>query len=282
MKNGEIEYLNLLKTIIDEGVLVPNRTGVSAYTVPHMMLQHNMNAGFPLLTTKKMAWKMIRVELEGFLKGITDKRWYQERGCTIWDEWCNPKLVPAGLSDAERKQFQAQEPELGKIYGFEWRNFNNQGYDQLKVIVDRLKTNPHDRRMICTAWNPLDLAEQALPPCHYSWQVIVTNDILHLCWNQRSVDAVLGLPFNLASYALLLHLLCMENGFKPGMLTGFLGHCHIYENHVEGAEVQLERLPYPLPTIETPEFKSIFEWDHKQTKVLGYQSHDKISLEVAV
>lgn len=282
MKNGEIEYLKLLKTILDDGTLVPNRTGISAYTIPHMMIQHDMATGFPLLTTKKMAWKMIRVELEGFIKGITDKRWYQEHGCTIWDEWCNPKLIPKGLTDSERKQFQLQEAKLGPIYGASWRNFNNQGYDQLQVIVNTLKTNPYDRRMVCTAWNPLVLDEQALPPCHYAWQVIVTNDTLHLSWNQRSIDFLLGLPFNIASYGLLLHLLCKETGYKPGMLTGFLGHCHIYENHVAGARLQLERTPYSSPTVETAEFKSIFEWDYKQTKVVGYQSHEKISLEVAV
>jgi len=206
MKNGEVEYLKLIKEILDEGILSSNRTGIRAYTVPHMMLTHNMQLGFPLLTTKKMAWKSIRVELEGFIKGITDKRWYQERGCHIWDEWCNPERLPVGLNNEQRKAYQLQEAELGPIYGAQWRNYNNQGYDQLKVIVDKLKSDPTDRRMVCVAWNPLVLQQQALPPCHYTWQVTVTGDYLNLCWGQRSCDFLLGVPFNIASYGLLLHL----------------------------------------------------------------------------
>lgn len=280
MKHAELQYLELLQEILENGVLVPNRTGISALTVPHMMIQHDMSLGFPLLTTKKMAWKMIRVELEGFIKGIHDKRWFQERGCTIWDEWCNPKKVPAGLTDSERKEFQLHEPELGPIYGVLWRNW--QGKDQLKIIVDRLKTNPHDRRMLCSAWDAALLDQQALPPCHYSWYVTVTDRKLHLCWTQRSVDFTLGAPFNIASYALLMHLLCKETGYEPGILTGFLMNCHIYESHIEGSKKQLTREPYQLPTIETSNFTNIYDWDHKQTKVLNYKSHDRISFEVAI
>ncbi len=283
LQNGEVNYLNLLQRILDEGTLTPNRTGVSALTVPHMTLQHDMSLGFPLLTTKKMAWKSIKVELEGFIKGITDKRWYQERGCHIWDEWCNPQRIPTCLTDAERKAFQLNENDLGPIYGFQWRNFNNEGYDQLKVIIDTLKTNPYDRRMICSAWNPIDLRLQALPPCHYSFNVMVTSDNrIHLAWNQRSCDFALGIPFNLASYALLLHLLAKESGFKPGLVTGFLGNCHIYENHVDGVKEQISRKPFNLPSIETSNFTSLFNWTHNDTKLIDYKSHDKISLQVAV
>lgn len=280
--NGEIEYLKLVKTILDEGTLIPNRTGIAALTVPHMMLQHNMSLGFPLMTTKKMAWKAIKVELEGFIKGITDKSWFQQRGCHIWDEWCNPKKVPANISNDARKQFQLQEKDLGPIYGSTWRNFNNQNIDQLKIIVDRLKVNPYDRRMLCTAWNPAVLDEQALPPCHYSWYVTVTNKTLHLCWTQRSCDFLLGIPFNIASYALLLHLLCKETGFIPGIVTGFLANCHIYENHIEGAKIQLEREPLSLPTIETEPFTSIYEWEYSHTKLLDYKSYDRIPFDIAI
>lgn len=280
--HGEIQYLNLLKTILKDGVLIPNRTGISAYTVPHMMIQHDMSLGFPLITTKKMAWRVMKVELEGFIKGITDKNWFQERDCHIWDGWCNPKKIPVGLSEADRKEFQLNESDLGYIYGSQWRNFNNQGYDQLNNIINTLKNNPNDRRMICSAWNPLALEEQALPPCHVLFHVTVVNNTLHLCWFQRSVDSMLGLPFNLSSYALLLHLLCKETGLKEGILTGFLSNCHIYENHVAGAKIQIERRPLDLPRIETPSFTSIFEWDYEDTKLKSYKSHDKIQLEVAV
>lgn len=276
------QYLSLLNEILTKGTLIPNRTGISAYTLPHMMLQHSMQDGFPLLTTRKMAFKTLKVELEGFLNGVTDKRWYNERGCKIWNEWCNPKKIPIGLSDADRKQFQLQEPDLGYIYGYQWRNFNHAGLDQLKSVVDTLKNNKYDRRMLCLSWNPLALAEQALPACHILWHVTVVEDTLNLCWFQRSVDFVLGLPTNTASYALLLHLLCKESGLKEGTLTGFLSNCHIYENHVDGVKEQLTRKPHLLPTIETSNFTSIYNWKHQDTSLVDYQCHDKISFEIAV
>lgn len=282
-KNGEIEYLNCLETVLTEGKLIPNRTGISALTVPHLTIQHDMSDGFPLLTTKKMAFKTIRVELEGFLQGITNKRWFQERGCRIWNEWCNPTKVPEGLSDEERKAFMLQENDLGPIYGYQWRSFNgDSSADQVKAVVETLKTDPQDRRMLCSAWNPLALAEQALPPCHLSWHLTVINDTLNLCWLQRSVDAFLGLPFNLASYGLLLHLLAKEAGLKEGRLTGFLSNVHIYENHVAVAEEQLKREPFGPPQVETSNFTSIFDWTHKDTKVIGYKCHPALKAEIAV
>lgn len=281
----EKQYLQALSFILETGEKIPNRTGIAAYTVPHLTLHHDMSQGFPLLTTKKMAFKTIKVELEGFIKGIRDKRWFQERGCHIWDQWANPKKVPAGLSSEEKKMYQAQENDLGPIYGCQWRAFNGSEApeaDQLKTIVSTLKTNPQDRRMVCSAWNPLHLGEQALPPCHVLWHVTVINDKLHLCFFQRSVDFFLGCPFNLSSYALLLHLLSKEIGLKEGQLTAFLSNCHVYENHIEAVEEQLRRTPYQLPLISTNEFTSIFEWDHLKTKVLGYKYYPKISAEVAI
>lgn len=288
--HGESQYLTLAKNILKNGKLTSNRTGISAYTIPPTMIQHDMNLGFPLLTTKKMAFKSIKVELEGFIKGITDKRWYQERNCHIWDEWCNPQKIPLGLSDIERKEFQFKEWDLGPIYGAEWRNFNNSGYDQLKIIVETLKTNPYDRRMVCSAWNPLVLDQQALPPCHYSFQVSVIDNFINLAWTQRSVDFCLGLPYNLASYALLLLLLCDQANYekdlyKPGIITGFLTNCHVYENHLEGIKEQIIRTPYKLPWISANTNSisySIFDWNNEYTKLENYQFHPKISFEVAV
>lgn len=280
--HGEEQYLSCLKKILAEGKLVPNRTGVAAYVFPHMLLQHDMSLGFPLLTTKKMAWKTIKVELEGFIKGITDKQWFKERGCHIWDEWCNPKKIPPNLEGEQRKKFQLEENDLGPIYGAIWRNFNNQNYDQLEKIVTTLKNNPTDRRLLCTAWNPLVLEEQALPPCHVLFHLTVVEDVLHLCWFQRSVDFFLGVGFNLASYALLLHLLALESGLQAGVVSGMLSNCHIYDNHIEAVETQLNNSPFQLPTIETPNFVSIFEWDHSQTRLIDYKSHEKISAPVAV
>jgi len=274
-------YLNALETILAEGELTPNRTGVSAYTYPHLTIRHNMANGFPLLTTKKMAWKSIRVELEFFIKGLTDKKWLQDRGCHIWDEWCNPKKIPSGLSPEGKKEFQKQENDLGPIYGYQWRAFNGVA-DQFAEIVQKLKDDPTDRQLVCSAWNPNQKYEQALPPCHVLWHVFTTNEKLHLSWFQRSCDFFLGVPFNIASYALLLHLLCKETGFQEGIVTGFFSNAHVYENHTEAVNEQLNRDPYKLPRIETTNFKSITDWTYEDTKLVDYKFHPTIKAEIAV
>lgn len=287
-------YLDIVKKILHEGLLVETRTGVRAYTIAGAMFEHDMSLGFPLLTTKKVPFRLIASELEFFLKGITDKQWLIDRNNHIWDEWASPKKVPYA-HDEETKKRMIEERELGPIYGFQWRHFNAQyesfnsnyegkGVDQIKRLVHKLKTNPRDRRMIVSAWNPSMLEEMALPPCHYGFQVTVVGDKLNLLWNQRSVDTMLGLPFNIASYALLLHLLAKEAGLKEGKLVGFLADVHIYENHTEGAKEQLGREVnlFPLPSIKTDNFASIFAWNYEDSKIENYQSHPKIEFQIAV
>ncbi|PIT88492.1 MAG: thymidylate synthase [Candidatus Magasanikbacteria bacterium CG10_big_fil_rev_8_21_14_0_10_36_32] len=290
MKN----YLDIVQRIIEQGEQKENRTGIDAISIAGAFFEHDMSQGFPLLTTKKMPFKIIATELEFFIKGITDKQWLKDRNCHIWDEWCSPKKIPYG-HDEITKQKMADERDLGPIYGFQWRHFNadynsfdsdysGQGVDQLKNLVEKLKSNPTDRRMIVSAWNPSKLSEMALPPCHYSFQVTVIGDKLNLLWNQRSVDTMLGLPFNIASYALLLHLLAKETGLKEGKLVGFLADTHIYVNHLEGAREQLNRDSniYILPTITTENFTSIFNWQATDSKLENYQSHPKINFSIAV
>lgn len=479
--NIENKYLDLLEKIISTGVKTSNRTGIDTYKIPPTMIQHDMSNGFPILTTKKIAWKTLKVELEGFIKGITSKSWFQERGCTIWNEWCNPQKVPYA-NDEETKRKMKEEDDLGKIYGYQWRNFGSKnniiveldkkqtifecngknkfneykikycniackgnpkcdlsddiekyifknwydminrcynqkasnykyygmknvkvcdrwlcyenyrndieklprwqdkirepknysldkdyfgsnvyapdvciflhssenriynsssfykvynndeclyflnhnqianflgftrknvvtyldkdkeycGYkiencakenklyrymlpvDQLKNIINTLKNNSIDRRMICSAWNSSELNEMALVPCHYSWQVLVRDGKLDLVWNQRSVDVFLGLPFNIASYGLLLHLLAKESGFEEGILTGFLSDVHIYENHLDQVNEQLSRTSMDLPEINTDNFKSIFDWEYKDSKLINYNPCPAIKAEVAV
>jgi thymidylate synthase len=287
-------YLELVDHILTNGELKPNRTGVSAFTVPSAMIQHDMSKGFPLLTTKKIPTKTMMVELEGFIKGFTSKKWYQDRGCKIWNEWCNPQKVPYG-NDEESKKKMLEEDDLGKIYGYQWRTFNNDATetdgivhhnfragDQFASIIDKLHNKPEDRRMICSAWNPLQLDQMALPPCHILFNVIVINKKIHLNWYQRSCDTMLGIPFNLASYALLLHLLACESGFEAGTVTGMLGDTHIYENHVEGAKEQLKREPKQLPEVQTPIFTNIFDWQHTDTKFLDYNPDESIKFDIAV
>ncbi len=285
-------YLDIIKKILAEGDIKKNRTGIDAVSIAGAMFEHDMQKGFPLLTTKKVPFNLVASELEFFIKGITDKKWLQERNNHIWDEWCSPNKVPY-RHDEETKRKMKEERELGPIYGFQWRHFNadyvsynkkpkTEGADQLKNIVETLKKNPNDRRMIVMAWNPLELKHMALPPCHYGFQVTVINNKLNLLWNQRSVDSVLGLPFNIASYALLLHLLAKESGFEEGKLVGFLADTHIYVNHLDGIKEQLKRKPKELPKIKTNNFTSIFNWEYKDTKILDYKPYPKIKFEIAV
>jgi len=274
-------YLDIVKTVLNDGVLTQNRTGIPTYTYPHMMFRHDMKDGFPLLTTKKMAWKTMKTELEFFLNGITDKQWLKDRNCHIWDEWCNPKKVPSDLSDEDRKEYQLQENDLGPIYGSQWRAFNGE-FDQVSWIVNELNQNPTTRRLVCSAWNPIKMDQMALPPCHVLWHVWQANGKLHLCWFQRSVDCGAGLPFNISSYALLLHLLCKQSEYEEGTISGFLSCCHIYENHLKAMVEQITRDPLPLPTVRTEKFSSIFDWKCEDTILENYQSHPAIKLEIAV
>jgi thymidylate synthase len=197
-------YLDIVRQVLDRGGLKSNRTGVDAITLPGAMFEHDMKDGFPLLTTKSVSFRLIASELEFFIKGITDKEWLRSRNNHIWDEWCSPDCIPYA-HDAETKARMVAERELGPIYGWQWRNFGaeyisydqpprGKGIDQLKNLVEKLKSDPQDRRMIVTAWNPLDFHRMALPPCHYGFQVTVVDGKLNLMWNQRSVDTALGLP----------------------------------------------------------------------------------------
>ena len=287
-------YLDIVRRVLETGELKPNRTGIAAYTLTGALFEHDMSTGFPLLTTKKMPYRLVATELEFFIKGITDKKWLQDRNNHIWDEWCTPLKIPYA-NDEETKRKMLEERDLGTIYGWEWRHFGatykdyqtdytGQGVDQLKKMVTTLKNDPTSRRMLVLAWNPLDVDKAVPPYCHYGFQVTVINGKLNLLWNQRSVDTMLGLPFNIASYATLLHLLAKETGLREGKLVGFLADVHIYENHIEGAREQLGRDPttYSLPRIETEPFTSIFDWKSEDTKLLNYQSYPRIEFKIAV
>ena len=287
-------YLDIVKEVLEKGELVETRQGTKAYTIAGAIFEHDMSKGYPLLTTKKMPMRLIASELEFFINGITDKQWLLDNNNHIWDEWASPIKAPYGHDEASKKKM-LEERDLGPIYGFQWRHFNakyesydtdytGKGFDQLKRLIDILKTNPRDRRMIVNSWNPLQLEEMGLPPCHYCFQVTTINGKVNLLWNQRSVDTMLGLPFNIASYALLLHLIAKEAGLQEGKLVGFLADVHLFENHVDGAKEQLTRDPnkYPLPKIETENWKSIYDWKYQDTKLSGYESYDRIPFEIAI
>lgn len=279
-------YKDIIKNVLENGTKKPNRTGIDTISVTGTQLRHDMRTGFPLVTVKKTPFKTICVELEGFIKGIQDKKWYQDRGCHIWDSWCNPLKVPYNNNE-DTKLKMAEERDLGRIYGVQgrdWINYKDMRtpIDQLKNIVNTLKTNPLDRRMIVTYWNPSDLDCQSLPPCHYLWQVLSDGKYIDLIFNMRSVDVGLGMPFDIAHYGMMLTLLSLETKLIPRWLVGNFADTHIYENHIDGMKEVLNREPYQLPTVEVPGFTSIFEWTYEQRKLNGYRSHDKISMEVAI
>lgn len=285
-------YLDIVRKILEQGTITKDRTGVGTIAIAGAMFEHNMSDGFPLMTTKSVPLRLVASELEFFIKGICDKRWLQERNNHIWDEWCSPEIVPYA-HDEETKRKMLEERDLGPIYGWQWRhfgakyqgydkNYENQGVDQFKRLVNDLKKNPHSRQMLVLAWNPMD-RDRVIPPfCHYGFQVTVLNNKLNVMWSQRSIDTALGLPFNIASYGLLLHLLAKETGFQEGKLVGFLGDTHIYLNHADKIKEQLTREPYPLPKIKTENFKSIFDWKYTDSTVENYQHHPRIKFEIAV
>ena len=285
-------YLDIVKKILAQGIVKHSRTGVDAITVAGAMFEHDMSQGFPLLTTKSVPFRLVASELEFFLRGISDKKWLQDRDNHIWDEWCSPVIVPYA-HDEETKKKMLEERDLGPIYGWQWRHFgaeykdyktdySGKGVDQVKRVVNLLKTNPDDRQMLVLAWNPVDIDKVIPPFCHYGWQVTVLDGKLNLMWNQRSVDVALGLPFNIASYGLLLHLLAKETKLKEGKLVGFLGDTHIYANHVKGLKEQLKREPKKLPALRTNKFTSIFDWKYTASAVENYEPHPRIKFEIAV
>lgn len=285
------QYKNLIKEVMAEGEFKNDRTGVGSYSIPGAQIKHDMSKGFPLLTIRRVPFKSVRVELEGFIKGINSKKWYQERGCKFWDEWCNPKKVPYA-NDSDTKDKMREENDLGIIYGNNWRDFHDpiaryQGMthssvDQLQKLIDTLKRDPESRRMLVYAWNPLALDHAALPACHDSWQVTVTNGKLNLIWRQRSCDLLLGIPANIASYATLLHLLAKEVGLREGILVGHLGDVHLYKNQMEAAAIYYDRDAFQLPQIVTKNFTNIFDWTYDQTSVVDYQALARIQVDVAV
>ena len=314
-------YLDILDNIMTNGKdLRMNRTGVPDIGLSAgAVFEHDMSTGFPLVTTKKMGLKNIATELEFFLNGITDKKWLQDRKCHIWNEWANPVKVKQkysiatsklpNLTDTEKTQIlnsiMDSERDLGPIYGFQWRHFggeyvweenrinknptdnfnpNNPGIDQVKVAIEKLKNNQNDRRILVSAWNPVAIPQMALPPCHVMHQLVVRDGKLSLIWTQRSCDMFLGVPYNIASYALLLLLYAKESGLKPGTLKGELHDAHIYQNHIPQVREQLSRHPYPLPTVEIPDknWNGMLKWSANGGFTLkNYICHEKLRGDVA-
>ncbi len=286
----EQQYLASLREVLDYGKTKhPERKLEAGRKLSHhtkgiscVSLTHHMDDGFPLLTTRKLPLKNTAIELEGFIKGITDKKWFEERGCPYWREWSNPKSVdsndlgPLGYSWGWRKFGQHYEYNDRELLDIP-KNGVEKGYDQLDNIVQTLKTNPNDRRMICSAVNPTQLDIVALPSCHTSFGIVHYNGKIDLWFTMRSCDFYLGWVANIASYALLLLLLAKESGFKANKLTSWLADCHIYSNQFDNVKKQLERKPFDLPTVNIINNKSIFDWTHQDFELLNYHYHPALS-----
>lgn len=279
MNQLDKDYQKLLKDILKNGVEKSDRTGTGTISVFGRQIRHDMAEGFPLLTTKRMAVNTCMTELKWFLKGDTNIKYLVDNKCNIWngDAYKNYLIKGAKLNEElggvpdyyskeefieqikTDKEFASKWGELGPIYGHQWRHwtvkedFSYDGeyvwVDQIKNLINDIKTNPDSRRLMVSAWNPGDQPEMALPPCHYGFQCYVNGGKLSLMWNQRSVDTFLGLPFNIASYGMLLHLLAKETGLEAGELIGNLGDVHLYSNHIKQAKEQIIRDPYQLPAL---------------------------------
>jgi thymidylate synthase len=280
MNSIDKHYQALLQDILDNGVIKSDRTGTGTISVFGRQIRHKMSEGFPLLTTKKMAWKSIVAELLWFLRGDTNIKFLLDYDCHIWDgdaykNYCNkiPEYSKQFTMSKEEyikqiktdNEFAKNWGELGPIYGKQWRqwqgwmdmNGNEKGslwYDQILQLIHSLRTNPDSRRLMVSAWNVAELDQMVLPPCHYGFQCYVREGkYLSLMWNQRSVDTFLGLPFNIASYALLLEILAKEVNMIPDELIGNLGDVHLYSNHIEQAKMQILRKPFSLPKVNITE-----------------------------
>jgi thymidylate synthase len=262
------DYLNLLQHIIDTGAAKTDRTGTGTSSCFGYQLRFDLSKGFPLVTTKKVHMKSIIYELLWFLRGETNIRYLKEHGVSIWDEW----------ADAEGK--------LGPVYGKQWRSWegaNGQTIDQIVQLIDQIKKSPDSRRLIVSAWNVADLPEMALMPCHALFQFYVAQGKLSCQLYQRSADVFLGVPFNIASYALLTLMVAQVCGLEPGEFIHTFGDVHLYNNHLEQARLQLTRKPYPLPVMKlNPAVKDIFGFHFEDFTLENYQSHPGIKAPVAV
>ncbi|HEV2080133.1 MAG TPA: thymidylate synthase [Allosphingosinicella sp.] len=261
-------YLDLISRILDEGVEQSDRTGTGTLSVFGHQMRFDLSQGFPLVTTKKLHLRSIIIELLWFLRGDTNIAWLKENKVSIWDEWAD------------------EDGNLGPVYGKQWRDWvgpDGTPIDQIAALIDMINNNPGSRRQIVSAWNPADVPKMALPPCHLLFQTYVANGRLSLQLYQRSCDVFLGVPFNIASYALLTHILAQQCALEPGDFVWTGGDCHLYSNHLDQARLQLTRDPRPLPRLtilRRPD--SIDAYEYEDFEITGYDPHPHISAPVAV
>ena len=262
------QYLDLLRRIKEEGVIKTDRTGTGTKSVFGHQMRFNLADGFPLVTTKKCHFKSIIYELLWFLKGDTNIKYLQENGVRIWNEWAD------------------ENGDLGHVYGYQWRSwpdYKGGHIDQISQVIDQIKNNPNSRRLLVSAWNVAEVDEMALPPCHLLFQFYVADGRLSLQLYQRSADCFLGVPFNIASYSLLLLMVAQVCGLEPGEFVHTTGDTHLYLNHMEQTDLQLSREPRPLPQMRlNPDVKNIFDFKYEDFELINYDPHPHIKGIVAV
>ncbi len=263
----DTQYEDLLRHVLANGSVKSDRTGTGTRTIFGHQLRFALDQGFPLITTKRVHFRSVAYELLWFLRGEGNASWLQEHGVTIWDEWAAP------------------DGDLGPVYGVQWRSWptpDGRHIDQLSEVLNTLRTDPDSRRMIVSAWNVGEIAQMALPPCHAMFQFYVADGKLSCQLYQRSADLFLGVPFNIASYALLTHLVAQQVGLGVGDFIWTGGDCHIYSNHVDQVREQLSREPYEFPRLAVRRASSLFDYAYEDFEVLGYRSHPSIKAPIAV
>ncbi len=277
-------YLDLMRHVLTHGVDKTDRTGTGTRSVFGYQMRFDLQKGFPILTTKRVHFKSVAVELLWFLKGDTNVQYLKDNGVSIWDEWATAEQCA---------RFGRLEGDLGEVYGHQWRNFGatkkpdgtyeKDGFDQISWLINEIKTNPDSRRLIVSGWNPAEAGQVALPPCHTMFQFYVANGKLSCQLYQRSADIFLGVPFNIASYALLTHLIAQVTGLEVGEFVWTGGDSHLYSNHFEQTTLQLSREPLPLPKLKiNPAITDIFAFEYADLELENYQHHPAIKAPVAV
>ncbi len=262
------QYLDLMRHVRDHGTRKEDRTGTGTMSVFGYQMRFDLAAGFPVVTTKKLHLRSIIHELLWFLQGDTNIKYLRDNGVSIWDEWAD------------------ENGDLGPVYGYQWRSWpdpSGGSIDQIKLVLEQIKTNPDSRRLMVSAWNPACVDQMALPPCHCLFQFYVAEGRLSCQLYQRSADIFLGVPFNIASYALLTMMVAQECGLKPGEFVHTFGDAHLYSNHLEQVETQLAREPLPLPSMKlNPDVRSVFDFRYDDLELVGYEAHPHIKAPVAV
>lgn len=293
MNSFDQQYLNLINRVLEKGERRVTRSGAGTISIHGEMIKHDLSEGFPLTTLRSIPFRLIASELEWTIQGKTDKKSLNELDNHIWDKFCNPKFVKEFKNDQATYDLMSKENDLGPIYGFQWRHFGaeysapdsnyaGQGFDQLKNLAEMLDKNTFSKRLIVTNWNPKDVPEMAVPSCPCMFQLVRHGDKLNLSFFQRSVDCMVGLPFDFAFHALLLHLFSLLTGLDAGSVVGFFNNVEIFDQHIEGAKEVGQRQPAKLGSVKTEKFKNIFEWKCVDTQIEGYEPNTGVKFDVNI